>query len=70
MVFIVLLVIFLYIVIGSILGGLYYYLIYKNTTCNDLEDMVYLPVWITFFWPLIAPICFAIFYARKEADKK
>lgn len=71
MIFIILLLVVFYITIGSSLGGLYYYLIYKESEgyC-DLEDMGYLPVWITALWVIIAPLAFAIYYAKKKAESE
>lgn len=70
MIVIILLLVVLYIAIGSSLGGLYYYLAYKENECYDLEDMGYLPIWIAALWVIIAPLAFAIYYAKKKAESE
>lgn len=57
----------LYIIIGSALGGLYYYLQYKED-CSDMEDMYFLPIWITALWIFVAPLAFAIYYAKRKTE--
>ena len=57
----------LYIIVGAALGGLYYYLAYKDCH-DDLEDMHFIPIWIAVFWPFVAPLAFAIYIAKRAAD--
>lgn len=70
MVFLIVLLVAAYILIGSSLGGFYYYLMYKEDNYSDLEDMYYLPVWITIFWFVVAPLAFAIYYAKKKVESE
>lgn len=70
MAFLFVLLIAAYILIGSSLGGFYYYLMYKEDSYSDLEDMYYLPVWITIFWFIVAPLAFAIYYAKKKVESE
>lgn len=76
MVFLIILLAVVYILIGSFLGGYYYYIVCKEWKNNghygspDLDDMCGLPVWIACFWVLIAPITFAIYFAKKKAESE
>lgn len=54
----------------SSLGGFYYYLMYKEDSYTDLEDMYYLPIWIMALWFIVAPLAFAICYAKKKAESE
>lgn len=65
---IVLLLIILYIIIGSSLGGLYYYLMCKED--NEDEDKECLPMLMGFFWIGIAPMVFAMYFAKKKAESE
>ncbi len=60
----------IYIFIGALLGGLYYYLSYQEEGFDDLEDMHYLPIWIAALWIAVAPLAFAIYYAKEKAENK
>jgi len=70
MAFLIILLLTIYILIGSSLGGFYYYLMYKEDSYTDLEDMCYLPIWITALWFIVAPLAFAIYYAKKKAESE
>lgn len=64
------LLVILYVIVGSLLGGLYYYLMYREDRCSDLEDMSYMPIWIAFLWVFVAPMAFAIYYAKKKVESE
>ena len=68
--FLIILLLAIYILIGSSLGGFYYYLVYKEDSYTDLEDMCYLPIWIMALWFIVAPLAFAIYYAKKKAESE
>lgn len=74
MVLIITLLFVLYVTVGSALGGYYYYLRRKDKNRRyrslDMEDMGYLPVWITLFWIFVAPLAFAIYYAEKKVESE
>ena len=70
MAFLIILLLAIYIIIGSSLGGFYYYLVYKEDSYTDLEDMCYLPIWIMALWFIVAPLAFAIYYAKKKAESE
>ena len=70
MAFLIILLLAIYILIGSLLGGFYYYLMYKEDSYTDLEDMCYLPIWIMALWFIVAPLAFAIYYAKKKAESE
>ena len=70
MAFLIILLLAIYILIGSSLGGFYYYLVYKEDSYTDLEDMCYLPIWIMALWFIVAPLVFAIYYAKKKAESE
>lgn len=70
MVFLIVFLVAIYILIGSSLGGFYYYLMYKEDIYADLEDMYYLPIWIMALWFIVAPLAFAIYYAKKKVESE
>ncbi len=70
MLFLIVLIVITYILIGSSLGGFYYYLMYKKNSYSDLEDMHYLPIWIMALWFIVAPLAFAIYYAGKKVESE
>lgn len=70
MAFLIILLLTIYILIGSLLGGFYYYLMHKEDSYTALEDMYYLPIWIMALWFIVAPLVFAIYYAKKKAESE
>ena len=70
MLFLIALIVIIYILIGSSLGGFYYYLMYKEDNYCDMEDMHYLPIWIMALWFIVAPLAFAINYAEKKVESE
>lgn len=65
---IVALCILLYVCIGAGLGGYYSYLRFKDSSYFDSDDALLYVGLFTLLFPIMAPISFAVYIAKKAAD--
>ena len=59
-----------YTLIGSALGGLYFYLRYKHFRDRNLGDIHFLSALLAAFWPILAPFAFAVYLAERIAERE
>ena len=59
--------ILMYVIVGALIGGTYYYLQLQDDKYN--LDM-FAAAWSGILWPVVAPFTFAFYFAKKMSRRK